>query len=122
MDCPPVDEPQRVPQRWVGVCVWLAGSRTVDVTTIEGWSALPDDIVGAVGTRNDSTHDYLSGSDWYGWVMFDDGDWRISGITGSRDEMLRQAARYPGSVWKEGRLVSDAEMQRVSAAMRDYVQ
>jgi hypothetical protein len=114
------------PVRWVTARVWYVGvalgDRPVlydDIRTEWAWSGLPDAILGAIGVRSDGTTDWLSGVDWYGWIPFGD-DWRLSGIQGSRNEMLRVAARYPGSVWKEGILVSDADMERVSEAMREY--
>lgn len=115
------------PVRWESVRVWYCkpGSFTADgpiagaITLVTTWSALTDRILGAIGVRSDGTTDWLSGSDWYGWIPFAD-DWRLSGIQGSQNEMLRVAVRYPGSVWKEGILVSDAEMARVTAEMSEY--
>jgi hypothetical protein len=118
-DCPPAAEPK--PVFWDRARVWLSDDRTVDVGTLAQWTDLSDDVLGVVGVRENGSTDWLSGVDWYGWVLFSDGTWRISGIMGSHDEMLRVHARYPGSVWKEGRLVSDAEMQLVTDAMGAFV-
>lgn len=105
--------------QWVSLRVWYSGDRTFEVSCQPCWDKLPDDgMLGAIGYRNTGTTDYLSGSDWYGWIPFADGTWRLSGITGDRREMERVRARYPDSTWKEGILVSDAEMDRVHAAMQ----
>lgn len=104
---------------WLRARVWYVGG-VVDCSAVEQFAALPDAILGAVGFRDDGTHDYVAGYDWYGWYVFADG-WRLSGHVGDAAENLRQRGRYPGTVWREGILVSDSEMARVNREMRETI-
>ncbi len=107
--------------RWVEAMVWCAGSTVRCISKRTQWEALPDAILGVVGVRADGSKDNASGYDWYGWYPFADGTWRVSGHYGPKAENERQAARYPGAVWKEGLLVSDPQMAVAASEMSEFL-